>query len=117
MTARPAAGLLVALALAGCAWGGGPQQRADEITQAECNRRADQIYGMRHPEQIYAQDTFTSSLRDAPLSTSGSPSNPTEGLSSQYERAQIVEDCIRGNGPVGPTPAAPGPVAGSAPAQ
>ena len=109
---RALAALPLALLLAGCTFGG-PPQHADAVTAAECSRRADEIYGMRHPEQVFRQDTYTSSLRDAPLGTSGLMSNPSQGLSGQYEHGQIVRDCIDATGPVGPTPAAP-PVAGPA---
>ncbi len=106
---RVAPAALLALLLAGCTWGG-PRSHADAVTEAECNRRADQIYNMRHPDEVFGQDTYATSLRDAPLGTSGVLSNPSQGLSGQYERAKIVRDCLNANGPVGPTPAAP-PVA------
>lgn len=114
MTMRYVPATLLALLLAGCTWGGQQQTNADAVTVATCNRRADQIYSMRHPEAVYSQDTYTSSLRDAPLATSGVLSNPSQGLSGQYERDEIVQDCINANGKVGPTPAAP-PVAAPAP--
>jgi hypothetical protein len=104
----PAVLLPAALLLSGCAGGQGPD--ADAVTAAACNRRADQVYSMRHPEQVYGQDIYTSSLRDAPFGTNGLPSNPSAGLSGQYERERMAQDCIDANGPVGPTPAAP-PVA------
>ena len=109
MTRAPAA-LLLGLLVGGCAFGG-PQDHADAVTAAACNRRADEVYSLRHPAQVYAQDAYAASLRDAPLSTSGTFSNPSQGLSGQYERAQIVRDCIDATGPIGPTPSAP-PVAG-----
>ncbi|MDA8253974.1 MAG: hypothetical protein M0Z28_33020 [Rhodospirillales bacterium] len=109
MTRRPIA-LLALLLLAGCNWGA-PQPHADAVTEAACRERADQIYGMRHPEATYSQDTYTSSLRDAPLGTSGTPSLPTQGLSSAYEHDRLYNDCIRGRAGAGPTPAAPPPLA------
>ena len=111
---RALAALPLALLLAGCTFGG-PQQHADAVTVAECNRRADEIYGMRHPGQVFTQDAYAASLRDAPLGTSGTFSNPSQGLSGQYERAQIVRECIDATGPVGPTPAAPPVAAPAAP--
>ncbi len=102
--------LMLVLLAGGCTFGE-PRSHADAVTVAECNRRADEIYRLRNPQAVYGQDTYASTLRDAPLGTSGTFSNPSQGLSSQYERAQIVRECIEGTGPVGPTPAAP-PVAG-----
>jgi hypothetical protein len=100
---RVAALLLGSLLIAGCA----ERDHGNAVTEAACRQRADQIYSMRHPEQQYADDTYATSLRDAPFGTSGSPSVPTYGLSGEYERQQMLADCERGVGPVGPTPAAP----------
>ena len=97
---------LAALLLAGCA-GEVSHPHADATTTAACRDRANAIYAERHPETRYTQDTYTSSLRDAPLSTSGSPSLPTRGLSDSYEYQQILRDCLRGSSGSGPTPAAP----------
>ena len=102
------AALLAGLVLAGC--GGAQRSDADAVTAAACGRRADQVYSMRHPEQVFGQDIYTSSLRDAPFGTNGLPGNPSAGLSGRYERDQIAQDCIDATGNIGPTPAAP-PVA------
>ena len=107
MRARPALGLgLALLLLAGCA-GRSAHPTASAETAAACRDRANAIYAERHPETRYAQDTFTSSLRDAPLATSGSPSLPTRGLGDSYEYQEILRDCLRGTRGAGPTPAAP----------
>jgi len=104
---RPARGLaalpFVLCLLAGCA----AQSHGDAVTAAYCQHQADQIFEMRHPEQRYAEDTYTTSLRDAPFSTSGSPSLPTQGLGAAYEHGELERDCIRGTHGAGPTPAAP----------
>ncbi len=113
---RRAWAMLAATLLSGCSWGGPPPSHADMVTAAECDRRGDEIYALRHPEAVYRQDNYTSSLRDAPFATSGLQSNPTQGLSNQYEYDQIVRDCMRSTGSVGPTPAAP-PVAAPGDAQ
>jgi hypothetical protein len=103
----------LAAVLAGCA-GAAARPPADAATEAACRQRAEQIYRMRHPEEMFGQDTYTSSLRDAPLGTSGTPSMPTRGLSGEFERQQLLRECLEGTGPTGPTPAAP-PLAAPAP--
>lgn len=103
---RHHAPLLALLLLAGCA-GSETRSHGDAVTDAACRQRAEQVYQMRHPDATYKQDIYTSSLRDSPFSTSGTPSLPTQGLSNQYEMQQLYDDCMRGIGPVGPTPAAP----------
>ncbi len=112
-----ATALLAAVLLAGCA-SEPPQPHADAVTEAACRQRADAIYKLRHPDATYREDTYTSSLRDAPFGTSGSPSLPTHGLGGEYERDQLLRDCLTGSSGAGPTPAAPpaaAPPAASAP--
>ena len=99
-----AAPALLALLLARCAT---PESHADAVTEAACRARADQVFVMRHPDAVYSQDTYISSLRDAPFSTSGGLSLPNRGLSDDYEYHQLYQGCLDGTGPVGPTPAAP----------
>ena len=101
---------LLALLAAGCA-AASPESEADAVTAASCRQRADEVMAARDPAQIYNDDTYASSLRDAPFGTNGSPSLPTRGLGDSYQRQQIVTGCINGTGPVGPTPAAPPPAA------
>jgi len=96
-------GLTALLLLAGCA----PQSHGDAVTDAVCGHQADRIYEMRHPEARYDQDTYTSSLRDAPYGTSGSPSLPTQQLGGEYERGALMRDCLQGLRGAGPTPAPP----------
>ena len=81
------------------------------MTESVCRQRADEVYQLRHPEAVYTEDTYTSSLRNSPLGTSGlaEPSHARPERPVQHD--QLVTDCIRGTGPVGPTPAAP-PLAG-----
>jgi hypothetical protein len=109
MKAHLGAGVAVLfLALAGCA-SDDANAHADAVTQAACRQRADEVFAMRHPDATYNADTYASSLRDSPFGTSGSPSLPTAGLSDSYEREKLLRDCLAGNGPIGPTPAAPPP--------
>lgn len=101
--------LLLALAASACA-PRTPQSHADAVTEAVCRQRAEQVFQMRNPDEVYREDTYTSSLRDAPFGTSGSPSLPTRGLSSSYEWQQLIDECLRSTGGpngIGPTPAAP----------
>jgi hypothetical protein len=113
MTLRPWP-LIAGLVLAGCAAGQSSPRGQQAVTEAACRQRAERIYQMRHPETDYREDTYTSSLRDAPFGTSGTPSLPTRGLSGAYELQQLIDECLRSSGPVGPTPATP-PLAAPSP--
>jgi hypothetical protein len=84
-----------------------PPSPADAITAETCRKRVDAIYSARNPEQVYQQDNYLSSTRDAPFGTSGTIGVTTRGLAGEYQRQQMLSDCIKGQGPIGPTPAAP----------
>jgi hypothetical protein len=120
MTDRPTAasfasilaGLGVALALAGCT-SAPPRSHASAVTEAVCRQRAEQVYTLRNPGQVYSQDNYFSSTRDAPFATSGISGATSRTLSDRYQLDQLVNDCISGTGSgrIGPTPAAPPPQA------
>lgn len=99
----------LAALLAGCA-APEPQSHAAAVNAAVCRQRADQVYALRNRDQVYKDDTYATSARDAPLSTSGTIGVTSRGLSARYERDQILSDCLAGTGSsVGATPAAPPP--------
>jgi hypothetical protein len=63
---------------------------------------------MRNRDEVYRQDTYATSTRDAPFAGAGGPGVPTAGLGGEYQREQMVSDCVRGgNGTVGAAPDAP----------
>jgi hypothetical protein len=99
------AGVLLALPAA-CARQA-PASRADTITAETCRKRVDAILSARNPAQVYQQDRYLSSTRDSPFGTSGTVGVTSRGLASEYERQRMIDDCIKGQGSIGPTPAAP----------
>ncbi len=124
MTPRPrrirlaAMPVLCALALtAGC------QHRpaigeVSAVDRAACRQRADEVFDKQNREEVYRTDVFAGSSRDAPFSVASLPNDPSRGLSSQYERDTLLDDCLRtkaGGGPTGtganPTPPANPPSA------
>ena len=118
---RPAA--LLALALfAGCARHAavGDLSAAD---RAECRQRADEVFDKQNRAEVYRTDVFAGSTRDAPFASTGLPGITSRGLSGQYERANLLDDCLRsrgggsGSGSGGsatPAPSAqPGPAVGT----
>jgi hypothetical protein len=103
----PVACALVLLALpAACARQPAPSH-ADAITADTCRKRVEAVYNARNPEQVYNQDNYLTSTRDAPFGTSGTIGVTTRGLGGEYQRQQMLSDCIKGQGTIGPTPAAP----------
>ncbi len=111
------AGLLALTALAaGCAR---PTQEshASAVARAACKQHADAVYAMRNPDEVYRQDTYATSTRDSPFSNNGLSSVVTAGLGGQFQRDQMVGDCLNGGGgTVGAAPDAPPPEETPAPA-
>ena len=105
MIARQALPLLAVL-LAGCA-GSTPPSHGEAVTDAVCRQRAEQIYLIRHPQTTYNSDTYATSLRESPFSSSGSAILPTRTYADQNELQQLYNQCENGGGNLGPTPAAP----------
>jgi hypothetical protein len=113
MRRRAIALLSLALAATACARPN-PQGSASAVERAACRQRADQVYTMQNRDQVYRSDTFATSTRDAPYAAGGVVGNTTRGLSGEFSRDQMVDDCLRSSaGNVGATPAAPAPDAGS----
>lgn len=113
MTLRAREIILVLPVLALAGWGCArpePESHASAVERAACRHRADQVYAVQNPDQVYRSDTFESSTRDAPFAGAGLPGLPDRGLTSQYTRQQMVEDCLNSNaGSVHSTPAEPAP--------
>jgi hypothetical protein len=115
-SALPGAAVLLALGLlaTGCV----PQEddggsaHASAADRVACAERADTVFRLRNPDVVYRQDTYDTSTRDTPFNGAGLSSVPTEGLSSQYERDQLLRGCLNGGGgtsPDAPTPDEQGP--------
>jgi hypothetical protein len=101
--------LAAALAAAGCARQP-DQMHANAAERAACGKHADTVYNMRYPDEVYRSDTIATSTRDAPFAGAGTVSDPSQGLTARYERAQLVSDCLNGGeGTVGAAPEAPPP--------
>ncbi len=91
-----------ALCLAMLALAGGCAQRSrapiggvSAADRAECRQRADVVFDKQNRAEIYRTDTFAGETRDAPFSTNGLPGITSRGLSGQYERANLLDDCLR----------------------
>lgn len=87
-----------------------PQQQVTAAERTACARHADTVFQMRNPDEVYRQDTFDTSTRDAPFAGAGHPGDTTTGLSSLYARSQLYDNCLNGGGgTVGAAPEAPQP--------
>ncbi|MBN9507544.1 MAG: hypothetical protein J0I21_00350 [Alphaproteobacteria bacterium] len=107
MSARFVRAALVLLALPAACAPQAPQSHADAITAETCRKRVEAVYNVRNPGQVYNQDNYLTSTRDAPFGTSGTIGVTSRGLGGEYQRQQMLSDCIKGQGTIGPTPAAP----------
>ncbi len=105
--AVPATLALIALCLIGCAAAPPANNHADAVTAAACRQRVDSVMNERDPQRTFQSDTYATSLRDAPFGTSGLIGDTSKGLSTDYQRQRMVQECIDSTGTVGPTPAAP----------
>lgn len=84
---------------------------SDAQALAACRARADEIYAKQNRGAVYDSDVFSTSVRDSPFSTQDVPSLPTRGLSGEYQRDNLVNDCLAGTGAASTVPAAPSPFA------
>ena len=107
--ARPVGSGLMLLALASslgaCSFGGPPPTAADRETRRDCDAEADRIFAARNRYQISERDQT-----DTPYAGNTLPSNPTAGLSDQYEQDRLVDSCLAHGGagrPSGVSPAGP----------
>jgi hypothetical protein len=99
----------------GCARPAAPTQQASAAQKAACRQRADEVYAKQNRAELYESDTYQSSTRDSPFATTGLPGITTRGLGGQYERDNLVSDCLNGvPGNVGGDGGDPVPVSGAA---
>ena len=78
------------------------------IERAACRQRAEEVYRMRNPGEVYRSDTYATSTRDAPFAGSGVSGVTSDGLASQYTLRKLEDDCLRSvAGNIGSSNAAP----------
>ena len=100
--------LLVLVVAGGCARRA-PVGDVSAADRAECRQRADVVFDKQNRAEVYRTDTFAGETRDAPFSTTGLPGITSSGLSGQYERANLLDDCLRARaGGIGAAGAAEG---------
>jgi hypothetical protein len=73
----------------------------DREAQADCDAESDRIFAARNRDQISERDTT-----DTPNAGNSLPSNPSAGLSDQYERDRLVDACLAHSAAGAPAPAA-----------
>lgn len=110
MTAHPrlAFAVLAAALAGGCAidFGGAPppSPAASRSAQTQiadlnaCRSRADQVFTRQNRDAVYRVDNYNTDTRDAPFGTSGLKGVTSAGLSQQYDRDNMVDNCLRGSG-------------------
>lgn len=86
---------LAFLLLAGGCTRATPAGNVSAADRAECRQRADVVFDKQNRAEIYRTDVFAGETRDAPFATTGLPGITSRGLSGQYERANLLEDCLR----------------------
>jgi hypothetical protein len=79
-----------ALTASGCA-PATPRSRASAAAVAECKTRTDAAYNRQNRFLLSTRDTT-----DTPYSTSGAPGNTTSGLSREYDRETMLDNCLGG---------------------
>ncbi len=101
---------LALLVLSGCAQQTSSRRAGLSPAQAaECRARSEDQYRAQNRADIYKSDTYATSTRDSPFSTSGLPGITSSGLGAQYGREKALNDCYNaaGTGPVDAAPVAP----------
>lgn len=104
-----AAFIIAAMAGSACSLGiGGPPPsqagKAELAAVSACRDRADQVFERQNREQVYNTDTYRSITRDAPFTTNGLVGVTSAGLSQQYHRDNLVQNCLRESGAGGVAP-------------
>ena len=89
-----AVAFLPLLTLVGCGQSNGGRRAGLTAGQAqECRARSEEVYRQQNKVDIYKSDTYASSTRDSPFSTSGLPGITSAGLGSQFGRERALNDC------------------------
>jgi hypothetical protein len=90
--------LTLAPCLVACTFGGPPPSAEDREARRDCDAEADRIFAARNRYQISERDQS-----DTPYAGNTLPSNPTAGLSDQYEQDRLVDTCLAHGGAGAPT--------------
>lgn len=87
------------------------QDRGSVAQQEACRQRADQVFLRQNPNESYRADLYASGGRDSPFG--GGTTDPTAALGARYERARLLDTCLRNATarPAAPAPIAPAPAA------
>lgn len=111
---RAAATLAAALCLLGACV---PEQQrstpADLAALEACRERADEVYQKQNREDVYRSDVFATSSRDAPYAATGLPGVTSRGLSAEYQRENLVSDCLNAGATARPANAPAQPAGGT----
>jgi hypothetical protein len=97
-------------ALCACTFGAPPPSAEDRETRRDCDAEADRIFAARNRYQISERDQS-----DTPYAGNTLPSNPTAGLSDQYEQDRLVDACLAHGGAGAPDGAETGAASPPAP--
>ena len=87
--------LIGAILLAGCSR---PETSADLERRQDCTRQADQEFNKQNRYQLSEEDQSST-----PFSSSGLIGVPNKGLSDQYRRDRMVDDCLHSTPDTAPT--------------
>jgi hypothetical protein len=84
--------LLLVCGLAACA--AEPPRRATQAEQDACRQRADEVMLKQNPNERYRDDLYVSGQRDSPFGGTG-VNDPTAGLGARFDRARLLDRCLR----------------------
>ena len=90
---------LLALGLAGC-YRPPPPTRAETDTKAECRQQVERQYNAQNRVDLTRRDE-----RDFAFAGTYNSGIPSRGLGAEYQREQMVTDCLRSAGDGGAAPA------------
>ena len=108
-------GALVLLAGLGACAGRQPATPRNLAALDACRERADEVFQKQNRADIYRSDVYATSGRDAPFATNTLPGVPTRGLSGEYQRENLVDDCLNAGGAARAKGAPAQPAGGASP--
>lgn len=86
----------------------GSRAAASPQTTAACRQRADDVYLRQNPNEVYSSDMFAGGLKDTPFAGRDVAGISNRGLSGQYARETMFDDCLRSvAGNIGGSPEPP----------
>ena len=100
MTLRPTCAALLIATITGCQGPPPAPVSADGAVRAECRTQVDRQYNAQNRVDLTRRDE-----RDYAFAGSYNSGISSRGLSAEYQRGTMVQDCLRANGDRGsPTP-------------